>query len=257
MKKIKRNFRFISRLDIKDQYLIKSINFEGLRKVGFVKDFAIKYYKENSDEIFYIDAVSSLFSKKFIRDFLKMACEEIRVPVTVGGGIKNVEQAKKILRSGADKIAINTAAVKRPNLLKELSDLIGSQSVVSYIEAKKNKVNSTWEICINNGRENTGIDIMKWIEIVQKKGIGELLITSVDREGTEKGFADDLYQKLSKNVDVPMIANGGCGKIEDIVKVSNNFSVDGVAISSALHFDKVKINEIKKCFKRKNFNISF
>ena len=137
MKKEKKNFRFISRLDIKDQYLIKSINFEGLRKVGLVKDFAIKYYKENIDEIFYIDAVSSLFNKRFVRDFLKMACEEIRVPVTVGGGIKNVEQAKKILKSGADKIAINTAAVKRPNLLKELSELIGSQSVISYIEAKK------------------------------------------------------------------------------------------------------------------------
>ena len=255
MKKEKRNFRFISRLDIKDQYLIKSINFEGLRKVGLVKDFAIKYYKENIDEIFYIDAVSSLFNKRFVRDFLKMACEEIRVPVTVGGGIKNVEQAKKILKSGADKIAINTAAVKRPNLLKELSELIGSQSVISYIEAKKNKINSTWEVCINNGKENTGIDIMKWIEIVQKKGIGELLVTSVDKEGTEKGFDNDLYKKLSKNVEVPMIANGGCGKIEDIVNISNNISVDGVAISSALHFDKLKINQIKKIFKNKYFNI--
>jgi imidazole glycerol-phosphate synthase subunit HisF len=256
MKKGK-NFRFISRLDIKDQHVIKSINFEGLRKVGLAKDFALKYYNENIDEIFYIDAVSSLFNKKFVRNFLQMACEKIRVPVTVGGGIKNADQAKKILKSGADKIAINTAAVKSPDLLKKLSDLIGSQSVVSYIEAKKNESNKTWEVCINNGKENTGIDVMRWVEIVQKKGAGELLVTSVDKEGTEKGFENDLYSKLSKNVDVPMIASGGCGKIKDILEISKNICVDGIAISSVLHFDKLKINEIKKFFKNKNFNIRY
>ncbi len=136
MKK-RKNFRFISRLDIKDQYLIKSINFEGLRKVGYAKDYALKYYNENIDEIFYIDAVSSLFNKRFVKNFLEMACEKIRVPVTVGGGIKNLDQAKKILKSGADKIAINTAAVKKPSILKKISETLGSQSVVSYIEAKK------------------------------------------------------------------------------------------------------------------------
>ena len=251
------SIRIIPRLDIKGPNLIKAINLEGLKVVGNPNDFAIEYYKGGADELIFMDMVASLYNRNSLHEIIKLASEKIFIPFTVGGGIRSVDDALKIFDSGADKIAINTAAVKRPNLLKELSDLIGSQSVVSYIEAKKNKVNSTWEICINNGRENTGIDIMKWIEIVQKKGIGELLITSVDREGTEKGFADDLYQKLSKNVDVPMIANGGCGKIEDIVKVSNNFSVDGVAISSALHFDKVKINEIKKCFKRKNFNIRF
>jgi len=256
MKKDK-NFRFISRLDIKDQHVIKSINFEGLRKVGLAKDYALKYYNENVDEIFYIDAVSSLFDKTFVRNFLQMACERIRVPVTVGGGIKNVDQAKNILKSGADKIAINTAAVKNPDLIKKLSDLIGSQSVVSYIEAKKKESNDTWEVYINNGKENTGIDIMRWVEIVQKKGAGELLVTSVDREGTEKGFEYDLYNKLSKIVDVPMIANGGCGKIKDILEISKNISVDGVALSSVLHFDKFKINELKKFFKNKNFNIRY
>ena len=256
MKKEK-NFRFISRLDIKDQHVIKSINFEGLRKVGFAKDYALKYYNENIDEIFYIDAVSSLFSKKFVRNFLQMACEKIRVPVTVGGGIKTVDQAKKILKSGADKIAINTAAVKNPNLLKKLSDMIGSQSVVSYIEAKKNETKKTWEVYINNGKENTGIDVLRWVDIIQEKGAGELLITSVDREGTEKGFENDLYSKLSKKVDIPMIANGGCGKIKDILEISKNNCVDGVAISSVLHFDKLKIDEIKKFFKNKKFNIRY
>ena len=164
-----KNLRFISRLDIKDQYLIKSINFEGLRKVGLAKDFALKYYKENIDEIFYIDAVSSLFNKSFITNFLEMACEKIRVPVTVGGGIKNLAQAKKILKFGADKIAINTAAVKNPDLLRKMSEFIGSQSVVSYIEAKKNPIKNIWEVYVNNGKENTEIDVMKWVDIVQKK----------------------------------------------------------------------------------------
>ena len=256
MKKHK-NFRFISRLDIKDEYLIKSINFEGLRKVGYAKDYALKYYENNIDEIFYIDAVSSLFNKTFIKAFLRMACEKIRIPVTVGGGIKSIDQAKKILRSGADKIAINTAAVKNPDLLKKLSEIIGSQSVVSYIEAKKNYSNNKWEVFINNGKENTGIDVLKWIEIVQKKGVGELLITSVDKEGTEKGFDYELYKEIKDFVQVPMIANGGCGEIEDILEVSKNNKVDGVALSSVLHFNKIKIPEIKKYFSKKNYNIRY
>jgi cyclase len=150
-----RNFRFISRLDIKDEYLIKSINFEGLKKVGLAKDYALDYYNNNIDELFYIDGVSTLFNKKFIKSFLRMTCEKIRIPVTVGGGIKTINQAKKILKSGADKIAINTAAVKNPEIIKKLSELIGSQSVVSYIEAKKNNVNQTWDVYVNNGKENT------------------------------------------------------------------------------------------------------
>ena len=253
----KKNFRFISRLDIKDEFLIKSINFEGLRKVGLVKDFALKYFEANIDEIFYMDAVSSLFNKTFVKSFLEMACEKIRVPVTVGGGIKSVAQAKKILKSGADKIAINTAAVKNPDLLSQLSDQIGSQSVVSYIEAKKNILKNNWEVYINNGKENTRKDLMKWIETVQKKGAGELLVTSVDREGTEKGFDNDLYEKISKATSIPVIANGGCGKVKDIVDVSKDNNIDGVAISSALHFNKIKINEVKKYFGKNSFIVRY
>lgn len=254
---VKKNFRFISRLDIKDEFLIKSINFEGLRKVGLVKDFALKYFEANIDEIFYMDAVSSLFNKTFVKSFLEMACEKIRVPVTVGGGIKSVAQAKKILKSGADKIAVNTAAVKNPELLSQLSDQIGSQSVVSYIEAKKNIMKNNWEVYINNGKENTGKDLMKWIETIQKKGAGELLVTSVDREGTEKGFDNDLYEKISKATSIPVIANGGCGKVKDIIDVSKNNYIDGVAISSALHFNKIKINEVKKYFSKNSFIVRY
>jgi cyclase len=184
-----------------------------------------------------------------------MTCEKIRIPVTVGGGIKTINQAKKILKSGADKIAINTAAVKNPDIIKKLSEFIGSQSVVSYIEAKKNNVNQTWEVYVNNGKENTGINIMNWIEIVQKKGAGELLITSVDNEGTEKGFDYELYEKIANIVKIPMIANGGCGKIYDVIKISENVKVDGVAISSALHYNKIKIDDLKNSFKKRSFNI--
>lgn len=250
-----RNFRFISRLDIKDEYLIKSINFEGLKKIGLAKDYALDYYNKNIDELFYIDGVSTLFNKTFIKSFLRMTCEKIRIPVTVGGGIKTINQAKKILKSGADKIAINTAAVKNPDIIKKLSEFIGSQSVVSYIEAKKNNVNQTWEVYVNNGKENTGINIMNWIETVQKKGAGELLITSVDNEGTEKGFDYELYEKIANIVKIPMIANGGCGKIYDVIKISENVKVDGVAISSALHYNKIKIDDLKNSFKKRSFNI--
>jgi len=252
-----KNLRIISRLDIKDQYLIKSINFEGLRKVGLAKDYALKYYKENIDEIFYIDAVSSLFNKSFVTNFLEMACEKIRIPVTVGGGIKNVAQAKKILRFGADKIAINTAGVKNPDLLRKMSESIGSQSVVSYIEAKKNPKKNIWEVDINNGKEITEIDVMKWADIVQKQGVGELLVTSVDYEGTENGFDINLYSELSKNVTVPLIANGGCGKIDDIEELLNCANLDGVVMSSIFHFNKLKINEIKKHFKNKDYEIRY
>jgi len=253
MKKSK-NFRILSRLDVKDGNLIKSINFEGLRKIGKISDFAQKYYKEGIDEIIYVDAVSSLYSKKFLLDILKENSKNIFIPITVGGGIKTVSDAKKILRSGGDKVAINTSAVLNPKLLQELADKFGSQSIVSYIEAKK-KSGDNWEVYINNGKDKTGIDVMHWVDKVIKFGAGELLIVSIDCEGTKKGLDIDLYKKICSHSDLPIIANGGFGELNHIEDLSSVKGIDALAISSAIHYNILNVKQIKNYCKKIGLNV--
>ena len=248
------NFRIIPRLDIKDKNLIKSINFEGLRKVGPINRYPINYYNQGADELIFMDPVSSLFSKKIIYEILHECSKNIFIPITIGGGIKNLKDAKKILAFGGDKVALNTAAVLKPKLIKELSDNIGSQSVVSYIEAKKVK-DSHWEVYINNGKDKTGIDVMRWVEKLNKLGAGELLISSVDMEGTKKGFDKELYNKISEATDLPIIVNGGFGRLEDLTFFRSNKKLDSLALSSTIHYDLFTINDIKNFSRKIGLNV--
>lgn len=246
--------RIIARLDIKNNYLIKGINLEGLRKIGSPSDYATNYYDQGIDEIIYIDSVASLYSRKFIFDILEHASKNIFIPISVGGGISSAKSAKEILRSGADKICVNTHAVKRPNLIKEISSEIGSQSLVSYIESKK--VSDTkWEVYTNNGREKTGKNILEWIDEVQYLGAGEILLTSVDHEGTKKGFDIELIENVANKVKVPLIINGGFGKLEHTKILTNYHNINALCISSVLHYNNLRVETIKDYCNKIGLNV--
>ncbi len=249
-----KNIRLISRLDVKGPNLIKTIRFEGLRKVGNPNDFALKYFNDGVDEIIFIDIVASLYQRNNLDTILKNAAKNIFVPITAGGGIRNIDDAQRILRSGADKIAVNTAAIQNPNLIRDLANNVGTQSLVISIEAKKNK-NGFWEAFINNGRDKTGLNVLDWAKTAEKLGAGEVLLTSVDKEGTRKGFDLDLIKLVCKKVKIPVVACGGMYSLscfENVVKKSN---ADAVAISDCIHFNRLNIQDIKKFASSKNISV--
>jgi len=236
--------RLISRLDIKKPNLIKGVHLEGLRVVGDPCLFANQYYKDGIDEIIYMDAVASLYERNTILELITQTAREIFVPITVGGGIRSLSDAVAVLRAGADKIAINTAAIENPNLFDTLAKEFGSQCVVASIEAKK-EPGGGWEALVENGREKTGRDVLKWALECEERGAGEILVTSVDREGTFSGFDVELTLAIKNIVSVPVISSGGCGTLEDIEDVISNGNVDGVVIAGALHYGKIGITEIR------------
>ncbi len=237
--------RLIARLDIKGANLIKGIHLEGLRVIGDPQTHAAKYYGDGADEIIYMDTVASLYGRNNLIDVVSRATEHVFVPMTVGGGIRSVEDARTLLRAGADKVAINTAAVKDPNLIRELAEVWGSSTIVLSIEAKKTADNK-WEAYTDNGRERTGLDAVQWAETGTKLGAGEILLTSVDQEGTKKGFDCKLVAAITANVDIPVIASGGFGALahlKDLVTVSKP---TGVAFADSLHYNCFSIDQIRE-----------
>jgi cyclase len=239
-----KNIRLIPRLDIKNNNLIKGIQLEGLRILGTPNEFALRYYKQGADELIYMDSVASLYGRNHLNEIIKEAVKNIFVPITVGGGIRSSDDAKSILRSGADKIAINTAAVANPEIITELARKFGSQCVVISVEAKKITADK-WEVYTNNGRERTGIDVVDWTKTCVANGAGEVLITSIDQEGTRKGFDVDLIAAVSSEVNVPIIASGGMGRPEDLLSVVTEGDADGVAMADILHYERAGIAEIR------------
>lgn len=236
--------RLIARLDIKGANLIKGIHLEGLRIVGDPQVHAAKYYADGADEIIYIDTVASLYGRNNLVDVVSRATEHVFVPITVGGGIRSVEDARTLLRAGADKVAINTAAIKEPKLIRQLSDVWGSSTIVLSIEAKKTG-DKKWEAYTDNGRERTGLDVVQWAETGAKLGAGEILITSVDQEGTKKGFDCELVAGITRNVDIPVIASGGFGALEHVTQLMNVAKPTGVAIADSLHYNRFSLDQIR------------
>ena len=235
--------RIIARLDIKNSNLIKSINFEGLKVLGNPNKFAKKYYEEGADELIFMDLVASLYNRNSLHEIIKKASENIFIPFTVGGGIRTIDDALKIFDSGADKIAVNTAAVKNPKLINNLAKRFGSQAIVASIEAKKQ--NNMWEVYIESGREHTGVNVENWVKKVSDLGAGEILITSVDREGTNKGFDTELLKLITSKTNLPVIASGGFGKLKDIKEALIESKVDAIAIADAIHYNKFNIRDIR------------
>lgn len=239
--------RLIARLDVKNEFVIKGIHLEGLRKVGNPNEMAKSYYDQGADEILFIDSVASLYNRNNLFSVIRKASEEVFIPITIGGGLRSVADVDAALDAGADKVAINTEAVRNPNLIEQLSKRYGSQSIVASIQAKKNE--HGWEVYVETGREKTGISVINWIKRVQDLGAGEILITSVDQEGTKSGFDVPLIQLVNDNVSIPVIVSGGYGKsthLEDLIKVT---VPSGICFSSVLHYKQASIQDLRKNMK--------
>jgi cyclase len=236
--------RLIARLDIKGANLIKGVHLEGLRVVGDPQIHAAKYYHDGADEIVYMDTVASLYGRNNLVDVVSRATEHVFVPITVGGGIRSVEDARTLLRAGADKVAINTAAIKEPKLISQLSDVWGSSTIVLSIEAKKTG-DKKWEAYTDNGRERTGLDVGQWAETGANLGAGEIFVTSVDQEGTRKGFDCELVAEITKRVDVPVIASGGFGSLDHLSQLVKTANPTGVAIADSLHYNRYSFDQIR------------
>ena len=236
--------RLIARLDIKGANLIKGVHLEGLRVVGDPQIHAAKYYHDGADEIVYMDTVASLYGRNNLVDVVSRATEHVFVPITVGGGIRSVEDARTLLRAGADKVAINTAAIKEPKLISQLSDVWGSSTIVLSIEAKKTG-DKKWEAYTDNGRERTGLDVGQWAETGANLGAGEIFVTSVDQEGTRRGFDCELVAEITKRVDVPVIASGGFGSLDHLSQLVKTANPTGVAIADSLHYNRYTFDQIR------------
>ena len=238
-----RNIRLIARLDIKSPNLVKGIQLEGLRKIGNPNDFAKKYYDQGIDEIYYEDIVASLYERNSLLDIIKETTNDVFVPITVGGGLRNIDDVGNALRAGADKVAINTAAIKNPELITQVAEKFGSQCMVVSIQAKQN--NTSWEAYYDNGREHSDLDAIEWAQTAEKLGAGELLVTSVDKEGMAKGFDHQLLKRITTKVNIPVIISGGMGNLEDFKEVCDLGKPDAVAMAHVLHYDLLTVKEVK------------
>ena len=212
--------------------------------MGSPNEHALLYYLQGVDELIYMDCVASLYGRNHLGDIVKTAAKDIFVPVTVGGGIRSVDDATQILRVGADKVAVNTAAVANPKLITDISQRFGSQCMVLSIEAKYVGP-GRWEVYTDNGRERTGLDVIDWVKHGVAMGAGEILLTSVDREGTRKGFDIELVKAVSTVVEVPVIASGGMGELEHFLTVVNEGGADAVAMADILHYKRTEIGTIR------------
>lgn len=248
------NVRIIARLDIKGPNLIKGIHLEGLRVMGAPQEFAFRYYEQGIDELIYMDSVASLYGRNNLHDIVKHTAQNIFIPLTVGGGVRSVEDVTLLLRAGADKVAINTAATKNPDLIRQIARKFGSQCMVLSIEAKKVSANK-WEVYTDNGREKTGIDVVEWAHRACELGAGEILLTSVDQEGTRQGFDIELVKAVSTSVPIPVIASGGMGTTEHFVNVIKQGHADAVAMADVLHYNRIGLDEIRQDATKHNIPI--
>jgi cyclase len=233
--------RLIPRLDIKGPNLIKGIHFEGLRVIGDPNEYAKRY--RQADELLYIDTVASLYGRNNLTDIVSRTTSEVFIPVTVGGGIRTVEDVQRVFRAGADKVAVNTGALKNPQIVSLIAQRYGSQAIVISIEAKR--VPGGWECYTDGGRERTGKSVVGWAREAVERGCGEILITSIDQEGTMKGFDCELIHSIAPHVDVPVVACGGMGSLRHLHDVLDA-GADAVAFASVLHYNKLTLGEIRE-----------
>tara|TARA_B100000787_G_scaffold97064_1_gene71630 strand:- start:4609 stop:5364 length:756 start_codon:yes stop_codon:yes gene_type:complete len=236
--------RIIPCLDVKNGRVVKGINFVDLKDVGDPVEQAKIYSESGADEICFLDITASNENRETIFDVVKRTSENCFVPLTVGGGVRSLEDIKKLLVSGADKVSINTAAVNNENLIKEGSKNFGSQCIVVAIDAKQK--NNKWEIYTNGGRTETGIDAVDFAKKMEDNGAGELLITSMDQDGTQKGYDLKLISEIEKNVNIPIIASGGVGTLEHLFEAIKYANASAVLAASIFHFGTYSINEAKK-----------
>lgn len=235
--------RIIAKLDIKSENVVKGIHMEGLRIVGKPDELSVLYNADGADEIIFIDTVASLYGRNHLKEVILKASEATYVPFTVGGGLRSIEDVKNMIVSGADKVAINTYAIENPKFISEIAEIFGSQAIVISIHAKK--IGNTWMAFKENGRENSGKTVIDWCEEASRMGAGELLVTSIDRDGTRKGFDTSLYNEICSKVNIPVIGCGGAGNSAHIEDLMKKTECSGVALGSILHYKSSSIKDIK------------
>ena len=245
--------RIIPCLDIKNGRTVKGVNFINLIDAGDPVELAKRYTAEGADELVFLDISATEQKRKTLSDLVLRVAEALDIPFTVGGGVSSIKDAKVLLRNGADKVSINSAAVKNPNLINEMSNAFGNQCVVVAIDAKK--INNKWIVHLVGGKEKTNIDLFDWANEVESRGAGEILFTSMDNDGTKKGFANSALSKLSEIVNIPIIASGGAGCIKDFLDTFTIGNADAALAASVFHFGKIKIPELKKDLKKNNIPI--
>lgn len=240
-----RKFRLIARLDVKAPNLVKGIQLEGLRKLGDAGAFAREYYAGGIDEILYMDIVASLYGRNSLLDIVRRTTEDVFIPITVGGGLRSLKDVQAALVAGADKVAINTAAVKNKRLIGAVAARFGSQCMVLSIEAKRRRGGAGWEAYYNNGREHSGLDVVEWAKAGEALGAGEILLTSVDREGLGQGMDEDLIRAVCGAVSVPVVAGGGCAGAGHAVSAAE-CGASGVAVAGLLHYKTTTVPALKQ-----------
>lgn len=236
--------RIIPCLDVKDGRVVKGVNFVGLSDVGDPVECAKEYNRQGADEIVFLDITATNEQRDTIVDVVRATAKEVFVPLTVGGGIRTIEDFKKLLRAGADKISINSSAVNNPDLIKEATDVYGSQCVVVAIDAKK--IDGKYKVMINGGRVDTGLDAIEWAIKVQQLGAGEILLTSMDADGTKQGFDIELLNKICDAVSIPVVASGGCGKLEHFSELFKETTADAGLAASLFHYKELTVEQVKR-----------
>ena len=250
MKKI----RIIPRLDIKGPNVVKGIHCEGLRIVGNPTELAVKYYSDGADELLCMDIVASLYQRNFDFNILRSLAQNIFIPITIGGGVRSINDINNALRMGADKVAINTYAIKNPEFIKEAAKKFGCQCIVLSIEAKEDNA-KTWEAYTDGGRERTGVDAIKWAKKAISLGVGEIIITSIDNDGTKKGYDDELIKEITAISPIPVIVHGGARDMDSFRKVAQEYNPDGLSAASVFHYNDFGIKDLKNYLNKNNVAI--
>ncbi|WP_028991352.1 imidazole glycerol phosphate synthase subunit HisF [Thermoanaerobacter thermocopriae] len=247
--------RIIPCLDVKDGRVVKGVNFLNLKDAGDPVQIASEYNELGADELVFLDITASYEKRKIMIEVVKRTSEKVFIPLTVGGGISDLDDIRDILRAGADKVSINTQAVKQPTLIRQAAVRFGSQCVVVAIDAKRRSDGSGFDVYINGGRVNTGLDAVEWAKKVESLGAGEILLTSMDRDGTKDGYDIELTRRISEAVNIPVIASGGAGKKEHFKEVFTEGKADAALAASVFHYRELEIKEVKKYLKEEGIPV--
>ena len=247
--------RIIPCLDVRDGRVVKGINFEGIKDVGDPVECASMYDQQGADEIVFLDITATHEARKTIVDVVRETAKCVFVPLTVGGGISTVEDFRKILRAGADKVSVNSAAVRNPSIISEAAEIFGSQCVVVAIDARRDQKSGNFHVVINGGRIDTGLDAVEWAKKANALGAGEILLTSMDTDGTKNGFDIELLNAVTAVVDIPVIASGGCGTLEHFSEVFEKTSADAALAASLFHYRELTVGEVKQHLRQPNIPV--
>lgn len=247
--------RIIPCLDIKDGKVVKGIHFNGLKEVGDPVELARHYDEQGADEIVFLDITATYENRDTMYALVEEAAGSLSIPLAIGGGVRHLDDFRKVLLCGADKISINSAATREPALINQAAQEFGSQCVVVAIDAKKNPQTHRFEVYIKGGRENTGIDLVTWAKECQQRGAGEILLTSMDKDGTQSGYDIDMLQAVCAATRIPVIASGGCGSVDDIIDVFKKTDCDAALVASLFHYGVSTISEVKERLKENNIPV--